>query len=69
MISAQKCRDRISWTKETIRSSRLPALRHNHKNDENNVNKGNLDNQQTLQPPIYNESLARNRCSLIYLQT
>ena len=48
MISAQKCRNRISWTKETIRSSRLPALRHNHKNDENTVNKGNLDNQQTF---------------------
>lgn len=47
MISAQKRRDSISWTKETISSSRLPALRHNHTNDENTFNKGNLDNQQT----------------------
>lgn len=70
MISAQKRRDSISWTKETISSSRLPALRHNHTNDENTFNKGNLDNQQTCTAtPIYNESLARNRCSLIYLQT
>ena len=48
MISAKKRRDRISWTKETISSSRLPALRHNHINDKNTFNTGNLDNQQTF---------------------
>ena len=46
MISAKKRRDRISWTKETISSSRLPSLQNNHINDENTFNKGNLDNQQ-----------------------